>query len=277
MEQKMDSVEKAQRDVFFSGFGEQYHPEIAKLAKREDGRYAIEHKENLGRITAAHDLEFGVKAGQVFYNGQRVTLTDNTTNQGVSQWFPAPSKITKTEGQQLLWDTEVPRAVQKTYVEFNDQAAKPEEKRIEHTVWLQLDFKHKTKHDNFRVVESPDFNMAEKLGDFVFKPQLRMPSDMGKAIETMKKGGEIEIAAQDGLPKVFISANPSRGTFHIRDEEGTLLKHDQFRTEAAKQADQARKEGQNQGHVDNPGQTPMHRYNRNPREMSPGRSSGRHQ
>jgi len=269
----MDSVERAQNDVFYSGFGKQFHNDIAKMTQLPSGKYGIEHIENLGRAEAKHDLEFGVRDGQVYYNGQRVTLTDNNTKEAVSQWFPANLRVTKIEGQQLLWDTQVPRAVEKTYVTFNDQAATPDEKRVENTVWLQLDFKNKTKHGNFVVRESPAFDMVEKLGDFVFSPQLRMPSDMGKAIDIMKKGGEYEIAAQDNLPTVYISANPTRGTYHIRDAEGTLLQHDQFRTEAAQQAAQLKKD--NNQHVDSPGQIPM-RKNHNRREMSPGRSSGKH-
>lgn len=271
-QQQPNSIEKAQNQVLYAGFDKQYHDQIKNIAAQPDGKYLITHKEDVEKANAQHDLELNVKGGQIYYNGMRSTLTDKDSGQAVSQWFPADMRITKTEAVQLLWDTEIPRAVHKTYHHFNDQAptdAKPEEKVTKEPLWLQLDFKHSTKHGNFRVMEYKDYDLAEKLRDFQFSHQLRYPSEMGKAIGILQKGGEYEVAATADQPKVYISANPSRGTIHIRDEEGNLLKHDQFRTDQAREAAAEKKKQ----HVDNPGQTPTRRYNK--REMSPGNGTSK--
>lgn len=277
MEQKTGTVDYVEKQLLYAGFGEHFNKDIAQLSQQADGKYNLTFPERADKRFAQHELEINVKGGKIYYNGFATTINDPSTGADMRQWFPAADNITRTEAVQLLWDKETPRAVLKTYTNFNEQAPENAPKQDRYTresVWLQLDFNYLTKNSNYAVNSFPDFGLTEKMKDFTFK-EIKQPAKLAELVDVLSKGGEYPVSPAEGGDKVYVSANPSRATVHIRDQQGSFLEHDQFRTEQARQAILDKRAQQDQQHVDNPGQTPLrNRYN--PRPMDGSRGSGIH-
>ena len=176
--------------------------------------------------------EIKIKENKGYYNGFKATFY-NEDGSTVNQWFKAADRITINEAFILMMDQQHPRAVHKTY--YNDKGEK-------YGQWIQLDFSQKTESGNYLLKRHGDFDQVAKLEDYNF---LELDSEKQKitAATYMAEGREIELtpANQETYPKVYVRANPERNTFTFMDGNGTLLYHDQFRTQVARERIQQEK------------------------------------
>lgn len=176
--------------------------------------------------------EIKIKDGKGYYNGFKATFysEDGTT---ISQWFKSADRITINESYILLMDQEHPRAVHKTY--YNEEGEK-------YGQWIQLDFAQRTESGNYLTKRYSDYDILTKINDYDF---VELFNDKQKlaAATFMAEGREIELTPtnQENHSKVYMRANPERGTLTFMDDNGKPLYHDQFRTQAARERIQQEK------------------------------------
>lgn len=229
---QIENVEALKKRVFNAGFGAAVAGAIDEglaAGQTEIRPFVSEVIENR-RID--FEPEIKVKDGKGYYNGFKATFynEDGTT---INQWFKSADRVTINEAYILLMDQQQPRAVHKTY--YNEEKER-------YGQWIQLDFSQKTESGNFLTKRHNDYDIVAKLNDYDFV-ELNTERQKVTAAVYMAEGREIAVTPvnQEKYSKVYMRANPERGTLTFMDDNGTPLYHDQFRTQAARERIQQEK------------------------------------
>lgn len=245
MNHEIENVEKVKKRVYYAGFGTMFHNEIDQAAVagtpkiNPTAEFTIDDtllfdpsKTLTGILKAAPEI--AISENVMYYNGFKATL-EKEGEAPISHWFKASDRITVEEAYRLLSDTTHPRAILKEYLGEDNRR---------YNSYVQLDFSHKTKNDNYVLRHYPDFDLMSKFREYDLDG---MKGKYKSAIRVVSSGGGIEVIPvnREKYESVFIIVNPTHSTVTFMDKNGDILEHDQFRTLAAreqKRLDQEQKE-----------------------------------
>ncbi|MFX1705025.1 hypothetical protein PV783_13770 [Chitinophaga sp. CC14] len=218
----------------YAGFGTQFNAELEKRVAAGEIDIKMSRVETVNGFTMKYEPEIAIKEDNVYYNGMRATRTELETGKEISQWFSSKIGITKREAENLLSDTENPRAAFKGH--FNDQ------NELQHS-WVSINFKapltDSGNHQLSFFSSAYSASIADRLTDFTFL-ELQDQAISREVVKSLQKGETITLTPREDsdYKKVLAYVNASKGTLTIMDESGTMLKHDQFRTPEAKKRHQ---------------------------------------
>lgn len=210
------NLEFLKEGLKYLGFGDKLNADLESKIKEQPNEFKLNlvgefNKDNLSdRVNYTLDFKKSDQTDMYFLNRYQATLKNDDPTQEKTQAFyiTKNSGITAKEAYNLLSG----RAVNK---DLNNKEGQP------YNAWLQLDFKEKDKHDNYKVKQYHQgygYDLEMVMSKYPIKEQLNA-DEKTKLLKSLEKGNltQVTFAREGGEDKMFVAANPQYKNLDIYD------------------------------------------------------------
>jgi hypothetical protein len=208
-------------NVKYLGFGEKLFTDLENNLNQGKNEFTLNINTIFNRDTISATLHFrkSENTDMYFLNNYDASL-EKSGKESISQtiYLDNGKGITMKEAYNLLEG----RAVLK---ELNNKGGE------KYQAWLQLDFKEKDQHENFKMKqfhENYGYDLKGQVQNLVLSnPAPEMEQQLIKSLQKGNIQSAVVMDKNDKEVKVFIEANPQYKTLNIYDTEMKLLPREQ--------------------------------------------------
>jgi len=218
---RQDNVQFLKDRLFNLGFGDNLHEKLENKIKEGPEKFTLSMPGEFGQgdkkkvVEYILDFSKSKQEDMYFVNNYTAKLKGDTPEQDKLQKFFLNNGrgVTAKEAFNLLEG----RAV------YKDRLVNKE--GDEYSAWLQLNFKEKDKHDNFKVqpyTSGWKYDLEKSVNRHPIK-ELASEDQKSELLKSLKKGNLQPVTfTKDGQDvKMFIEANPKERSLNVYDEKMT--------------------------------------------------------
>lgn len=221
-----ENVDFLKERLYFLGFSEKLDKELeTKIAAKEE-KFTLSYPGEFGKEgakkTVNYDFDFSKskEKDMYFLNNFTATLNPGTDKERSQKFFlNNGSGVTGKEAFNLLEG----RAVFKSNLTKKPKEdAGPDEKPEKYAAWIQLNFKEKNEHGNYKqnqFHEKWKYDLEKSLGKHPIK-ELNSTVQKEDLIKSLQKGNlqSVTFSKDGNESKMFVEANPRERNINVYDE-----------------------------------------------------------
>ncbi len=200
----------------YLGFGEKLNDKLEEQLKKGPATFQLEHSaeykrgETPEKVNYVLDFRKSNQSDMYFFNSYKATLNPEDPAKATSQTFyiNRNSGITAKEAYNLLSG----RAVNKDLTNKENQP---------YNAWLQLDFKEKDQHDNFKVkqfTQGYGYDLEQSLSKYPIR-ELSEPDQKERLLNSLHKGNltAVTFVREEKDSRMYLEANPQFKSMIVYD------------------------------------------------------------